>query len=214
MSVTKKQKNEANKALRLLKTLLIGKEIAPAIETLQKHLDKEPIVENTNISGGFSLTSDLKSYDFIGFSDGACRGNPGPGAWGSLVQVMDETVIYEGSGVELSTTNNRMELQGAIEALRFIAEYPSFKNQNKVVLVSDSKYVVDGMNQWVQGWKKRGWKKADKKTPENVDQWQQLDALGERFSNLIFKWIKGHSGHPQNEHCDQMANAALDEAGL
>jgi ribonuclease HI len=214
MSVTKKQKNEANKALRLLKSLLSGQSVDSSIETLQNNLDELPISESNSTGGAFSLTPDLIKFDFIAFSDGACRGNPGPGAWGSLVQRVDESVIYEGSGIEVNTTNNRMELQGAIEALKFICSFSEFNKSQSVVLVSDSKYVVDGMNQWVVGWKKRGWKKADKKTPENIEQWQELDRLKESFDSLIFQWVKGHAGHPQNEHCDQLANVALDEAGF
>ena len=83
-----------------------------------------------------------------------------------------------------------------------------------VFLYSDSKYVVDGIQKWVPGWKRRGWKKADNKAPENLDLWQELDVLVSKFDELQFKWVKGHSGHPQNEFCDQLANKSLDESGF
>ena len=84
----------------------------------------------------------------------------------------------------------------------------------KLILFSDSKYVVDGLKSWIHGWKRRGWKKADKKVPENVELWQQLDQLVSKFKNIEYQWVKGHAGHPQNERCDQLANEALDDAGF
>lgn len=215
MSVTKKKLKEGQKALRLLKSLLTSDKSQKDLDALAEELDGLPI-EAEEDNGGQLIVPDklANGFDFIAFSDGACRGNPGPGAWGSLVQLPDNYIIYEASGVELSTTNNRMELQGAIEALQFIAQYPDYDQSSKAVLVSDSKYVVDGINQWVPGWKRRGWKKADKKTPENVELWQKLDELRESMGTVAFQWVKGHAGHPQNEHCDQLANQALDEAGF
>ncbi len=154
---------------------------------------------------------------FALFSDGACRGNPGPGSFGMLAQNNAGDVIFEGSGVDNPTTNNRMELEGAIVALEnlveFLKENPP-KAKPHVWLFSDSKYVVEGVEKWVAGWKARGWKKADKKEPENVDLWKRLDETTKLFTNLKFKWVKGHAGHPQNERCDQLANIALDEAGF
>lgn len=214
MSVTKKKLKEGQKALRLLKSLLSSDNASAQLASLESELQSLPISEESSSEDGLVVPDELaEKFDFIAFSDGACRGNPGPGAWGSLVQTPDSEVIYEGSGVELRTTNNRMELQGAIEALNFINQHPSYNESTRVVLVSDSKYVVDGINQWVPGWKKRGWKKADKKTPENVELWQQLDVIKEEMGTVAFQWVKGHSGHPQNEFCDQLANQALDEAG-
>ena len=111
-----------------------------------------------------------------------------------------------------------MELEGAIQALaelqRSCDESDILFEEAQVYLYSDSKYVVDGMNQWVVNWKKRGWKKADKKEPENVDRWKRLDVLASEFYKVHFRWVKGHAGHPQNERCDELANFALDEAGL
>jgi ribonuclease HI len=214
MSVTKKQLKDGQKALRILKNLLTSKEAIKSLESLEEDLNQQP-VSKEEATNPFALSEDLKdNFDYIGFSDGACRGNPGPGAWGALVQSPDENILFEGSGVEVNTTNNKMELQGAIEAIRFIKNHECYETALSAVLVSDSKYVVDGMNQWVPGWKKRGWKKADKKVPENVELWQELDHLREGMGTVAFQWVKGHAGHPQNEFCDQLANNALDDAGF
>ena len=155
-----------------------------------------------------------KRWGFALFSDGACRGNPGPGAWGVMAQNSLGEVIFETSGMESDTTNNRMELVGAIEALEKFSEYASKfslpTEDTSVRLFSDSKYVVDGISSWVPGWKKRGWRKADRKVPENLDLWQKLDAMAALFSDLRFLWVRGHDGHPQNERCDRLANDVLD----
>ncbi len=149
------------------------------------------------------------------FSDGACRGNPGPGAWGMLGQNARSERLFESSGVEMNTTNNRMEMIGAMQALKATLDTCSApKHDPPVWLYSDSRYVVDGMNSWVRGWKARGWKKADGKEPENADLWRELDRLSSRFKKLTFVWVKGHAGHPQNEYCDKIANMALDDAGF
>lgn len=155
---------------------------------------------------------------FALFSDGASRGNPGPGAWGALGQSCDGTLLFESSSVDTMTTNNKMELEGAIVALEWLLENAQeikFNcKQSKVFLYSDSKYVVDGTNSWMPGWKKRGWKKADKKEPENLDLWQRMDEVISSISHVKMVWVKGHAGHPQNEHCDKLANLALDESGF
>lgn len=157
---------------------------------------------------------------FAVFSDGACRGNPGPGAWGAIGQAGDGYVLFESSGVEMLTTNNKMELKGATESLRSLIDYfheEEIENTISdaiVILYSDSKYVVDGMTKWINGWKRNGWKKSDKKPVENMDLWQELDEVSQNFQRIEYKWVKGHSGHPQNERCDQLANEALNEAGL
>jgi ribonuclease HI len=167
----------------------------------------------------FPLPKEIVKGDnhFALFSDGACRGNPGPGSWGMMAQSSTGELIYHSSGVDTNTTNNRMELEGAIQALDHLIQYFSdndLGDSTTVFLYSDSKYVVDGISKWVAGWKKRGWKKADNKTPENVEQWKRLDQLTNEFDNLKFLWVKGHAGHPQNEYCDQLANQALDALGL
>ncbi len=212
MRITKNKKNQFLRVLRDLRAF-VSDESKGSLDALSKEL--KSLEEATNeVSGGdFVLSDELKKgYEYLAFSDGACRGNPGPGAWGSLVQKNDESIVFEGSGVETNTTNNRMELQGAIECLKFLEAQG--KEKAFILLFSDSKYVVDGLSQWVKGWKARGWKKADKKVPENVELWQELDSLSEKFSNIKLRWVKGHSGHPQNEYCDQLANKALDEAGF
>lgn len=148
-----------------------------------------------------------KPYQMVVFSDGACRGNPGAGAYGVHVIQVSKSAV-EMKEFFPKTTNNRMELQGIIEGLKF-----ALKNEvSKVLVVTDSKYAIDGIRSWMAGWKKRGWKKADKKTPENLELWQELDELKASFEVLDLEWVKGHSGHLENERCDELANQALDEA--
>lgn len=136
------------------------------------------------------------------FTDGACRGNPGPGGWGALLRYgVNEKKIYGGDKL---TTNNRMELLAAIEALG------SLKESSNVILTTDSEYVRQGITTWMPNWKKRGWKTANKKPVKNIDLWQRL----EKASNdhlINWKWIKGHSGHRENEIADQLANQGIDE---
>lgn len=133
------------------------------------------------------------------FTDGACSGNPGPGGWGAILR-------YKGtdkriSGGEAETTNNRMELSAVIEALKLL------KEPCEVTLWTDSKYVADGLGKgWAAGWKKNGWRKADKKPALNVDLWDELLSLYEKHE-ITIQWIKGHSSHPENEKCDKMAVA-------
>ncbi len=160
----------------------------------------------------FPIPEDIKKKEkaYALFSDGACRGNPGPGAWASMAQDQSGKVLFEIFGVETATTNNQMEIQGAIEALLELKRILG-QIEGEVFLFSDSKYVVEGIEQWVPTWKKRGWKKADNKVPENLEKWQKLDEIKNEISNLHFIWVRGHAGHPQNERCDQLANSALDE---
>lgn len=180
---------------------------------------KETVAKQTLPDVGFSLPPEVKKVNgFALFSDGGSRGNPGPGAWGAVGQNQAGDIIFESSGVEAMTTNNKMELGGAIAALEWMIDN---KNEidftalvDPVFLYSDSKYVIDGTNSWMPGWKKRGWKKADKKVPENLELWQQMDRVVQHFGALHMKWVKGHNGHPQNEHCDFLVNKALDESGF
>ena len=137
------------------------------------------------------------------FTDGACRGNPGPGGWGAIL-VADGTE-KELSGFEPATTNNRMELGAAIEGLKALTRPCT------VQLFTDSKYVQQGMNSWLANWKRNGWRTADKKPVKNVDLWQQLDTLVQTHQ-VTWHWVKGHAGHPENERCDALANAAIDAA--
>ena len=136
------------------------------------------------------------------FTDGACRGNPGPGGWGALLRYGDnEKKIYGGDRL---TTNNRMELTAAIEALA------SLKETSRVILTTDSQYVRQGITSWMDNWKRRGWKTANKKLVKNVDLWQRLEK--EASSHEVeWMWVKGHSGHRENEMADQLANQGINE---
>lgn len=149
------------------------------------------------------------------YSDGGCRGNPGPGAFAFVVQEHSGKVIAEGVEFEAMTTNNKMELSGPIKGLQELKEVlPALGKDpllTKVKVVTDSKYVVDGMKSWVPGWKSRGWKKADNKAPENLELWQELDETSRLFMQIEWAWVKGHGGHPQNEYCDKKANETMDE---
>lgn len=164
----------------------------------------------------FSVPMDLIGLEntYILYSDGACRGNPGPGAYGCLLQDSNANIIFEYAQTKELTTNNQMELQGVISGIDLIKEQKNIDlSQISLTVITDSKYVVDGISKWVAGWKKRGWKKSDNKAPENLGQWQALDLLTQQFKKINFQWVKGHSGHPQNEYCDQLANRALDSEG-
>ncbi len=136
------------------------------------------------------------------FTDGACRGNPGPGGWGALVRYGDtEKTMYGG---EAETTNNRMELTAAIEALLALRE------PCHVDLTSDSEYVRKGITEWLPNWKKRGWKTAARKPVKNMDLWQKLDTVAARHQ-INWHWVKGHSGHRENEIADSLANIGVDQ---
>ena len=135
------------------------------------------------------------------YTDGACRGNPGPGGWGALL-IMGE-IEKELTGAEALTTNNRMELTAVIRALE------ALKRPVQARIYTDSEYVRRGITEWVHNWKQRGWRTADKKPVKNQDLWQQLDELAARHQ-LEWHWVKGHSGVPGNERVDQLANAAID----
>ena len=134
------------------------------------------------------------------FTDGACSGNPGPGGWGALLRIGGRE--RELSGADPATTNNRMELMAAIAALE------ALKRPCKVRLHTDSTYVRDGVTKWIHGWKKNGWKTSDKKPVKNVDLWQRLDAA--RLPHQAeWIWVKGHSGHAENERADALAREAI-----
>ena len=136
------------------------------------------------------------------FTDGACRGNPGPGGWGALLRYKDkEKSLY---GAEAHTTNNRMELMAAIMALE------ELKLPCQIRLVTDSQYVMKGITEWLANWRRRGWKTADKQPVKNADLWQRLDRAAQRHQ-VAWEWVRGHNGHPENELADQLANRAIDE---
>ncbi|MBN8830194.1 MAG: ribonuclease HI [Sphingomonadales bacterium] len=135
------------------------------------------------------------------FTDGACKGNPGPGGWGAVLRYGDTE--KELSGGEPLTTNNRMELMAAIEGLN------ALKRPCRVVLSTDSNYVKDGITKWIFGWIRNGWRTADKKPVKNADLWQALLDATKRH-HVDWQWVKGHSGHPENERADRLASAAAE----
>ncbi len=136
------------------------------------------------------------------YTDGACRGNPGPGGWGALLLYGDHRKTLHGG--EPETTNNRMELRAAIEALN------ALKGARAVILHTDSKYVMDGIMKWMPAWKKRGWKTANKKAVKNQDLWQALDEAVSRHE-IKWNWVRGHTGVDGNEEADALANRGIDE---
>lgn len=139
------------------------------------------------------------------FTDGACSGNPGPGGWGFLLRHPKTGKSIERSGGDRMTTNNRMELAAVIEGLSVLTR-PSV-----VELYSDSQYVLNGLKQWMAGWKKKGWKTASKQPVKNVDLWKRLDELKDGH-DIRFHWVRGHAGHPENERVDDLAVEARDRA--
>jgi len=143
------------------------------------------------------LTATIEIY-----TDGACRGNPGPGGWGALLLYGDHRKTLHGG--EPETTNNRMEMTAAIEALN------ALKGPREVILYTDSKYVMDGINKWMPAWKKRGWKTANKKPVKNQDLWQALDEAVSRHK-IKWNWVRGHTGVEGNEEADALANRGIDE---
>lgn len=147
----------------------------------------------------------LDDAQVVIYTDGACKGNPGPGGWGALL-------VYKGVerelwGGEANTTNNRMELTGAIEALK------TLKRSCTVLLYTDSKYVMQGIEQWLPNWKRNGWKTSSKQPVKNADLWQALEIQVQQHQ-ISWRWVKGHSGHPGNERADQLANRGAAQAPL
>jgi ribonuclease HI len=143
--------------------------------------------------------------DLFAYTDGACSGNPGPGGWGALLIARDGEAILkerELNGGEALTTNNRMELMAAISALEAL-ERPS-----TITVVTDSAYVKNGIAGWIEGWKRNGWRTADRKPVKNEDLWRRLDEARARH-RVTWEWIKGHAGHPENERADELARAGM-----
>ena len=144
----------------------------------------------------------MNSPAVVIYTDGACSGNPGPGGWGAILSFAGKEKELKGG--ELHTTNNRMELMAAISALEALTK------PCEVDLHTDSQYVRNGISSWIHGWKKNGWKTADKKPVKNVDLWQKLDAALKEHK-VRWHWVKGHAGHPMNERADQLARDAIAE---
>ena len=136
------------------------------------------------------------------YTDGACRGNPGPGGWGVLIEYGELSKQLDGG--DFSTTNNKMELTAAIMALKEI------KEPCEIILYTDSTYVLQGIEEWIHNWKKSGWRGANKKPVKNIDLWKELDELRDKH-NIKWNWVKGHSGDPGNETADMLANRGIDE---
>ena len=137
------------------------------------------------------------------YTDGGCRGNPGIGGWGVWLRYKDHDKKF--NGAELNTTNNKMELTASIRALQSLKS-----NDITVDLYTDSKYVIQGINEWIDAWKAKDWKTANKKKVKNIDLWKQLDTLNQKFS-VNWYWVKGHSDDPGNDMADRLANEAMDE---
>ena len=135
------------------------------------------------------------------FTDGACKGNPGPGGWGAILRYKGhEKQLFGGEG---ETTNNRMELLAVINALSALTR------SSKVLITTDSQYVKNGITQWIHNWKRNGWRTSNKKAVKNADLWEQLDELVNRH-DVQWAWVKGHSGHPENELADELANKGIE----
>ena len=143
--------------------------------------------------------------DLYAYTDGACSGNPGPGGWGVLLRASEGGQVLkerELCGGEADTTNNRMELLAAIQALETLGR------ASTITIVTDSAYVKNGVTSWIHGWKRNGWRTADKKPVKNADLWQRLDSAAARHT-VTWKWVKGHAGHPENERADALARAGM-----
>ena len=138
------------------------------------------------------------------YTDGACKGNPGPGGWGALLRYGEhERELFGG---EPQTTNNRMELTAVIRALE------ALRRESDVVVHTDSQYVQKGISEWMPSWKKRGWMTSDRKPVRNVDLWRELDALAQQH-RIDWRWVKGHAGHAENERADALANRGVESLG-
>jgi len=209
-------KKNLKKKINDLAKHLVSDKAKIAIETLLHEVAEIVENEQDQVFGesiGFDLPREVvgKSNAYALFTDGACRGNPGPGSYAFMIQAPDGKIFEEDSGVSQHTTNNKMELSAVIEGLKVLSNQVS--PMHEIYVYTDSKYVADGMKSWIHSWKKRGWKKADNKTPENIELWQKLDELS-HVCHVQFLWVKAHAGHPQNEYVDKMANIVLDENGF
>lgn len=201
----------------LKKENLLGDELKSSFSAIRATIDS--VADSSEVSDNGTLPAPAEiageANTIAIYSDGGCRGNPGPGAFAYIIQEHSGTVLAEGVEFEAYTTNNKMELSGPIRGLQELKDIlPGLGKDpllTKIKVITDSKYVVDGMKSWVQGWKSRGWKKADGKAPENLELWQELDSTRDQFLQIDWMWVKGHGGHPQNEYCDKKANEAMDE---
>lgn len=190
-------------------------EVQKSCSFLSKKISEKKEEDYIEVDRVFPLPKEIKTeHDFAIFSDGGCRGNPGPGSWGVVIQSSKGEVIFEASSFDEHTTNNKMELLGAAKGIEFLFELKEELNlepdQMNIHLYTDSKYVCDGLNQWMAGWKKRNWKKSDGSPVLNQEYWLKLDQLIAKPKSFKAHWVKGHNGHPQNERCDELCNIILD----
>lgn len=201
----------------LSKNDVLNEELKKSFQTIRESMEALPDEDKKEVGGSLPPPAEIagEPNTIAVYSDGGCRGNPGPGAFAYVVQNHDGSVISEGVEFESHTTNNKMELSGPLRSLHELKDVlPGLGKEpllTKIKIITDSKYVVDGMKSWVAGWKSRGWKKADGKPPENLELWQDLDNIRNSFLSVDWMWVKGHGGHPQNEYCDRKANEAMDE---
>ncbi|SPF35732.1 ribonuclease HI, degrades RNA of DNA-RNA hybrids (modular protein) [Syntrophobacter sp. SbD1] len=164
------------------------------------HKRHSEVTDHITLDGDSSpLGQRAEGQPILIFTDGACQGNPGPGGWGVVIKNGEVTEL---SGSDPHTTNNKMELTAAIKALQ------SLQVPSTVVLTTDSQYMKNGITLWIHNWKRNGWRTAAKKPVLNADLWHELDALNQQHE-VDWRWVKGHSGHPENERCDQLANEAI-----
>lgn len=195
------QNARVHHSIKFLKAIINGEEVEEGKKNVISNPEEMPVPSQITEKHHVAL-----------FADGACVGNPGPGAWAAFAQDHAGKLIFESNSFDGKTTNNRMELQGVINGLLNLKEhFDNKKGSCEVFIYSDSRYVVDGATQWLTSWKKNGWKKSDQKVPENVEYWQQLDNLivDNCFIFVHFYWVKGHAGHPQNEYCDSLCQRLL-----
>jgi ribonuclease HI len=214
------QKKTLESLYQSLRKALPGQNLDEAFTKIKNEIDQFQDEVPQVVSRQFDIPQEIRgnSHAYALYSDGGCKGNPGPGAYGALVQNYLGEVLFEKSDFQAETTNNKMELMGVIEGLKelnfLLIERFEVPQDSEVYVFTDSKYVVEGMNSWMSSWKNRGWKKADGKEPENLDYWQILDSYRDRYKKLNFNWVKGHAGHPQNERCDELANILLKDMGF
>lgn len=154
-----------------------------------------------------------KTTHLIIHTDGACRGNPGPGGVGVVIQFWNDATkgdrLCLSYGEREETTNNRMELSAAIYALQVVDSRSDIDKDTPITLTSDSQLVINGITKWINGWKRKGWRKADNKPVINPDLWSKLDDLSSRFPKLSYEWVRGHNGDPDNEEADALATSAI-----
>jgi ribonuclease HI len=225
-----KQIKQAHSQDRTLGKLV--NELNQYLDRLYENNSPASLTSNHPVSKGseISTSNPLPPFGVVAlYGDGACRGNPGPGAWACFALDHQGQKIFEASSFDVQTTNNKMELSAVIHGLKTLnqlrnaasdagfreSESEQWKKAKEYEVYSDSKYVIEGCLSWMAQWKRRGWLKSDGKAPENLASWQQLDQCIEGLKaqgiKIKWSWVKGHAGHTHNEYCDQLCNQALDQ---